>query len=825
MTRLIVKNLPLTITEAKLRAAFSPHGSVTDLQLKYSKEGKFRGFAFIGFKALEEAEKARDYLDNTYIGAAKVKVEQCKDLGASEDHGSKKHQKKAVNKENELDNRDKISTGIEKYQDDAKFQEFAKAVTGKGIESKTVKKAVIEDGEEDGEDGGQEEKEEEATVSDLDYLKSKTVKKEKVRKDVELFTVKISGLPYKCKKKDIKVLFGPNLKPKSVRVPPKIRGIAFAGFATEKEQKQALVKNKSFIGQSQVLVVPYVSKFKEGVTEEKVGGKVDMWKEQEAALAETETVGESGRIFVRNLSYATTEEDLEKLFSEYGPLTETSLPVDRHTRKQKGFAFITFMMPEHAVAAFSALDGKSFQGRLLHLLPAKAKVEQEPEEGEDGEGGKNFKKNKELKQKKTAGSSHNWNSLFLGGSAVADILAEQYGVDKADVVLGEGKAGKTAAVNLALGETQIVAEMRLFLEEQGVSLDAFSRPPSSRSKTVILCKNLPAKTHSEELRDLFSRHGVINRLVLPPHGLSALIDFAEAVEARSAFTKLAYTKFKNAPLYLEWAPDDAFKQPFVKQEEEEEVLEEAIKEPVAKEDSSKEKKKEEKEEEGHEEGSTLFVKNLNFVTIDSDLKEHFESCGEVFSASVATKKDPRSKEVLSMGFGFITFKKKAAAEKALKTMQHSRLADHCLELKRSERAGSKGGKSDESKASLEKPSTKLLVRNIPFQATKEEVTAIFKTFGELSAVRLPRKMAGTGDHRGFAFIEFDALSDAKAAFKSLVHSTHLYGRRLVVEFASGDSSLEEMRSKTRKQWESGGGGGKKSKQMKIGEGETAMEDE
>lgn len=70
---------------------------------------------------------------------------------------------------------------------------------------------------------------------------------------------------------------------------------------------------------------------------------------------------------------------------------------------------------------------------------------------------------------------------------------------------------------------------------------------------------------------------------------------------------------------------------------------------------------------------------------------------------------------------------------------------------------------EESKGSIEKPSTKLLVRNIPFQvtiqgsrpidkamflqATKEEVTAIFTTFGELSAVRLPRKMAGTGDHR------------------------------------------------------------------------------
>ena len=104
MTRLIVKNLPLTITEAKLRAAFSPHGSVTDLQLKYNKEGKFRGFAFIGYKALKEAEKAKDYLDNTYIGAAKVRVEQCKDLGASED-GSKNPKKSPLSPSNAFFNK------------------------------------------------------------------------------------------------------------------------------------------------------------------------------------------------------------------------------------------------------------------------------------------------------------------------------------------------------------------------------------------------------------------------------------------------------------------------------------------------------------------------------------------------------------------------------------------------------------------------------------------------------------------------------------------------------------------------------------------------
>merc|ERR1719435_606104 len=198
------------------------------------------------------------------------------------------------------------------------------------------------------------------------------------------------------------------------------------------------------------------------------------------------------------------------------------------------------------------------QGRLLHLLPAKpAKVENE-EEGENN----NFKKAKAAKLKASAGSSHNWNSLFLGGSAVADVLAEQYGVAKADVLLDDGKAGNTAAVKLALGETQIVAQVREFLEEQGVRLDAFSRPPAARSKTVILAKNLPARTSPEELRDLFSVHGVLQRLVLPPHGLSCLLEFAEPVEAR-----VAYTKFKNAPLYLEWAPDDAFAKPYVKEEE------------------------------------------------------------------------------------------------------------------------------------------------------------------------------------------------------------------------------------------------------------------
>ena len=69
-----------------------------------------------------------------------------------------------------------------------------------------------------------------------------------------------------------------------------------------------------------------------------------------------------------------------------------------------------------------------------------------------------FKDQKAAKEKSQAGSSHNWNTLFLGSSVVADLVADKYGVSKQDVLSGDGK--QSVAVRLALGETQIVAETR-----------------------------------------------------------------------------------------------------------------------------------------------------------------------------------------------------------------------------------------------------------------------------------------------------------------------------------------------------------------------------
>ncbi|XP_010718856.1 probable RNA-binding protein 19 [Meleagris gallopavo] len=73
---------------------------------------------------------------------------------------------------------------------------------------------------------------------------------------------------------------------------------------------------------------------------------------------------------------------------------------------------------------------------------------------------------------------------------------------------------------------------------------------------------------------------------------------------------------------------------------------------------------------------------------------------------------------------------------------------------------------------------------------------IHSTFGELKTVRLPKKMAGTGSHRGFGFVDFLTKQDAKKAFNALCHSTHLYGRRLVLEWADTEETVEALRRRT-----------------------------
>lgn len=65
---------------------------------------------------------------------------------------------------------------------------------------------------------------------------------------------------------------------------------------------------------------------------------------------------------------------------------------------------------------------------------------------------------------------------------------------------------------------------------------------SARSKNILLVKNLPPGTTTKELQDLFAPHGDLGRLLMPPFGVTAIIEYITSADAKKAFTSLAYSK-------------------------------------------------------------------------------------------------------------------------------------------------------------------------------------------------------------------------------------------------------------------------------------------
>ena len=83
----------------------------------------------------------------------------------------------------------------------------------------------------------------------------------------------------------------------------------------------------------------------------------------------------SNKLFVGNLSFDTTENDLQDAFAAHGTVTETNLMMDRTTGRPRGFGFITMSSAEEAQKAIAALNGSQLGGRALTVNVAKPREE------------------------------------------------------------------------------------------------------------------------------------------------------------------------------------------------------------------------------------------------------------------------------------------------------------------------------------------------------------------------------------------------------------------------------------------------------------------
>ena len=79
-------------------------------------------------------------------------------------------------------------------------------------------------------------------------------------------------------------------------------------------------------------------------------------------------------IYVGNLAYATTDEELKALFGEYGPVKNVNIIKDRESGNSKGFGFVEMESAEDAQKAISAIDGSEVGGRNLKVNEARPRT-------------------------------------------------------------------------------------------------------------------------------------------------------------------------------------------------------------------------------------------------------------------------------------------------------------------------------------------------------------------------------------------------------------------------------------------------------------------
>lgn len=825
MSRLCVKNLPKYVAEDRLREFFSQKGEVTDAKLMRTSDGKSRQFGFVGFRTEQEAEEAIKYFDKSFMDSSRIICEIARKIGDPNiprpwsRHTLKKQEILTNEDENAIVNKSSKSAGLkgdkknskqESKDEDPQLQEFLEVMQPRSKSKLWANDALtapsLARSKKDGDKQYQKKDISQEKMDTDDSELDEVIKKKKSLSDSEK-SEKPGG------SHNDEVMTDTDYFKSRVR-----KDWSDSESSEDDGSDNESDKSSEDANAGNILEPDDTEEFlSDGLTRSN-NESLEPVDPSSSVKDEKEEDLESGRLFVRNLPYTTTEEELEEHFRAFGNVSQVHIVVDKDTKRSKGIAYVLYPLPESAARALAELDSSIFQGRLLHVMPAKQKISPEKAEtiANTKQSSNTFKQKRqeEKKASEASGNTQSWNTLFMRPDTVVENIARKFGVSKSDLL---DREADDLAVRIALGETQVIAETKKALAKAGVnivSLEEYAAGKTDgvkRSNHVILVKNLPYGSSEGELANMFGKFGSLDKIVLPPTKTLALVVFLEPAEARSAFRGLAYKRYKDTPLYLEWAPGNILDQTsdsknalVVGEDDAKRVLLEQQVEGVTDPDVDPDRV----------ESRSLYVKNLNFKTLDESLKKHFtDHIKDGRILSVRVKKHVKNGKNVSMGFGFVEFDSVDTAINVCKDLQGTVLDGHALILQLCHT------KKDQlpKRAENDKSSTKLLVRNVAFEATEKDLRQLFSPFGQIKSLRLPMRF---GNHRGFAFVEFVTKQEAKNAIEAL-SSTHLYGRHLVLERAKEGESLEELRARTAAQFTTEQNGfqttklSKKRKQMGI----------
>ncbi|EHY57757.1 Multiple RNA-binding domain-containing protein 1 [Exophiala dermatitidis] len=707
VTRVYVSGLPPSLTKDQLRSHFADKYPVTDAHVIPD-----RRIGFVGFTTHENAKSAANYFNKTFIRMSKISVTLAKPVEVRRDPSGQA----APVSQRSLRHKERNQDGAE-------------------LSSKKRKRDIHDTGEND-----------QPTASSTNIkLDAHGQHQEGVNPSDHVMTSENNTMDVAedAPRSDTDWLRG-----KTSRL---LDLVEQEGQDSHTALDNAPVTNET---------VPHV-------VEDAAGSEDKANSDAEARTGSTATVSiPNARLFIRNLPFDAKEGDLRKTFAPFGRVSEVHIVTDTRKLTGKGLAYVQFVEPADAEKALLELDGRDFQGRLMHILPASEKKVQKLSEYELSK--LPLKKQKAIKRKNEATSStFSWNSLYMNPDAVLASVADRLGVSKSELL---DPSSADAAVKQAHAETSVIKETKDYLKSSGVNIDAFKN--RSRDDRTILLKNFSFGTTSEELSQMLNQYGDLERLVFPTTGVMAVAQYRDPAAASLALKQLAYRNLRGSVLYLEKAPEG--------------LWEHAAPLPA---DLGTQTQQVPEDAESKTLGSTftVFVRNLNFSTTTARLSEAFKPLSGFLSARVKTRTDAkRPGEILSMGFGFVEFRTRAQAEAAIATMNGRRLDGHELLVQLSQKVtdlAEERRKEDIAKK-LDSNKTKIVIKNLPFEATKKDIRALFGAYGQLRTVRLPKKFDNSA--RGFAFAEFVTPKEAENAMEAL-SNTHLLGRRLVLDFAEGEA--------------------------------------
>lgn len=341
----------------------------------------------------------------------------------------------------------------------------------------------------------------------------------------------------------------------------KVKNFCFIGFDKINSAKRAIeTLNGMFINNNKITVQEAQPKIRVNTsylgkknTKKQVEKNSFFLKNFESKICNENAI-QKGSLCIKNIHTKCKISELETIFQNFGFLDSITMSTSQNHRALSKTAYIKFGLPEYAIYAAACLDGKIFQGKILHIVDCKNLFYSTYKDDSY------FGFYRDIKKKfifENFDNHKSWFLFFIPEDLVFKNLISKYGRESHPT--GYYRQLKINQGQNMMTEGRIQNEVFVILRREGLNLDAFNPTAMMyKSKKIILIKNLfIGKKRTLDILALKLKQ-LLRYVILPLTGIT-LIEFVTKQDAALAYDKLEkFYNDNNRHFFIQWAPSNCF---------------------------------------------------------------------------------------------------------------------------------------------------------------------------------------------------------------------------------------------------------------------------